>query len=122
MVKNWFRLFKGSTIDLALEIDEAKPGGVISGSFLVKGGNRRQKLKRLECDLVEQEANQKPLAIAPLTTVLMSDVLEPQEVKEIPFRCQLPDSMNNKARYHLQTKLVFDNDSKCFDHDSIRLR
>ncbi|KHE67366.1 sporulation protein [Halobacillus sp. BBL2006] len=109
-------------IDLVLDQNEINPGGKIAGSFHLKGGWTSQKIKRLECDLVKDDHGKKPMIIQPVTTVLMSQTIDPKDKKEFPFHCQLPEQLtpsSERISYRLQTKLVFMDDVKSVDHDEL---
>lgn len=112
-------------VDLVLEDTEAKPGGKISGSIYVQGGWLKQKTTRLECDLVEQIPGGKTKFVAPAKTILMSQEVDINEKKELPFHYRIPNELNpssEKVSYQLRTKLVFKDNSKCTDQDEITVR
>ncbi|SEA23469.1 sporulation-control protein [Thalassobacillus cyri] len=109
-------------VDLVLNTKELTPGSNISGSFHLYGGWVRQRVNRLECDLVKEQAGKKPEFIEPVTTVLMSKTIEANDKTEIPFHYQLPEELpptTEGITYRLQTKIVFKDDVKSFDHDEI---
>lgn len=112
-------------VDLILDETETKPGGKISGSIHVKGGWTSQKTKRLECDLVRHEAGDSYRFVAPAKTILTAQVVDANERRELPFHYQLPNELkptSDGVSYHLMTKLVFKDDSKCSDQDEIVIR
>ncbi|MBM7553547.1 sporulation protein [Thalassobacillus pellis] len=114
--------FGSPKVDLVLENDEYKPGKEISGFFQLHGGWMKQKINRLECDLVKTTPGKKPEVIEVVTTVLMSHMMKANEQKVIPFQYDLPHDLSpsdGRGTYHLQTKLVFENDVKSFDHDEV---
>ncbi|MDC3417154.1 sporulation protein [Aquibacillus salsiterrae] len=124
MINKLLVLFKiGSPkINLQLQNYELKPGECVSGSFLLQGGWVKQKIKRLECDLVRECTGQKPEVIEPVKTLLMSQTIELNERTEIPFSYTLPKALtptSDNVSYRLLTKLVFTDDKKSIDHDEI---
>ncbi|MFC7319774.1 sporulation protein [Halobacillus campisalis] len=123
LIARMFSYFKiGSPkIDLVLHSHKIEAGGHVSGSFHLYGGWFTQKIKRLECDLVKVSAG-KSQPIQPVTTVLMSEVIEPRDQKEFPFRYLVPEALtptDHGCTYRLQTKIVFEDDIKTFDHDEL---
>ncbi|WP_085505374.1 sporulation protein [Thalassobacillus devorans] len=112
-------------VDLILNRNELPPGSTVSGSFHLYGGWVSQRVNRLECDLVKEQAGRKPEFIEPVTTVLMSKTIEANDKTEIPFHYQLPKELSpttNAITYRLRTKIVFKEDVKSFDHDEIIVR
>ena len=108
-------------VDLVLHSNKIETGGHLSGSFHLYGGWFTQKIKRLECDLVKVSAGKAQL-IQPVTTVLMSDVIESGDQKEFPFRYLVPESLtptDESCTYRLQTKIVFEDDIQTLDHDEL---
>ncbi|TWI54076.1 sporulation protein [Halalkalibacter nanhaiisediminis] len=88
MFNKYLNLFKlgSANIDLVLDAAEYLPGERVSGYFKLQGGFRKQKVKRLECDLIAQNKHEKSnQMIETVKTILMSRTLNAKESTEIPF-------------------------------------
>lgn len=123
-MKKWMKILKfGSpTIELILDSNEIIPGEKITGSFHLQGGLRKQKVARLECDLVQKKEGEKPKVIEPVKTILMSSTLSLKEKSEFPFHFRLTKELrptSDTTSYQLRTKLVYQDGSKSTDHDDI---
>ncbi|MEC3884632.1 sporulation protein [Halobacillus sp. HZG1] len=108
-------------VDLVLDPKGEDPY-VLSGVFQLSGSWRKQNIKRLECDLVVIERGKKPLLVQPVTTVLMTRTMEAGGYDEYPFRYELPRTLpplSEGRSYKLQTRLVYENNAKSFDHDEL---
>lgn len=118
-------LFKitSTNVDLQLNNSKAAPGEELSGVFQIQGGRFKKKVKRLECDLViEQPEEGTSKVVDNVKTVLMSKTLESNEKTEIPFSYELPKELvpsSDATSYRLHTKLIFTDDIKRYDHDTI---
>ncbi len=127
MLKKYLSIFKigSANIDLVLDTNEFIPGEKVSGYFKLQGGFRKQKVKRLECDLVVQNREEKSNhIIETVKTILMSRTLHSEESTEIPFTYQLPKGLQptcDNVSYRFHTRLIFSNDIKDTDHDEIRI-
>ncbi|RWZ58898.1 sporulation protein [Halobacillus fulvus] len=117
-LRDWLQ-WKAPKVDLVLETPVKNR--FIEGVFQLYGGWKAQKVSRLECDLIKVVPGQDPQFIEPVTTVLMSRTIEPNGYDEFPFQYQLPEQLDieDGAKYKLQTRLVLENNTKCFDHDEL---
>ncbi|WP_062233448.1 sporulation protein [Fictibacillus sp. FJAT-27399] len=126
MLKKCMSLFKlgQATIDLKLDSYELKPGENVNGFFLLKGRWMKQIIKRLECDLIVQNQEDKTeRMIESVTTIYMYKELSPDGSIEIPMSYQLPDDLISSSptvTYRLQTRLICDN-TRCIDHYEITI-
>ncbi|SDO05521.1 sporulation protein [Halobacillus sp. SY10] len=123
MLTKWMNGLWGGKpkVDLVLDSKGEDPY-VLSGIFQLSGSWRKQNIKRLECDLVVVERGRKPLLVEPVTTVLMTRTMEAGGYDEYPFRYELPRNLpllSEGKSYKLQTRLVYENNAKSFDHDEI---
>lgn len=124
MFNKYLNLFKlgSANIDLVLDADEYLPGERVSGYFKLQGGFRKQKVKRLECDLIAQNKDEK--SIETVKTILMSRTLNAKESTEIPFNYQLPKELQptgDNVSYRFHTRLIFSDDVKDIDHDEVKI-
>ncbi|GGF14797.1 hypothetical protein GCM10010954_11710 [Halobacillus andaensis] len=109
-------------VDLVLDTQEIVPGEKLFGAFHLYGGWRTCKIRRLECDLVITNLNEKTQVVEPIKTVLMSQVMKPKERREISFHYCISSNeipLRSEYRYHLKTRVVFENNVKTFDHDEL---
>ncbi|WP_394218940.1 sporulation protein [Halobacillus trueperi] len=123
MLTKWMDGLKIGTpkVDLVLDSHTQDPH-LLSGTFKLSGSWRKRNIKRLECDLVVVERGEKPVLIEPVTTVLMTRTMEAGGYDEYPFRYELPRNLpllSEGRSYKLQTRLVYENNAKSFDHDEI---
>ncbi|GEN52543.1 sporulation protein [Halobacillus faecis] len=123
MLSKWMNGFRimAPKVDLVLDSKGEDPC-VLSGVFHLSGSWRKQNIKRLECDLVVVERGKKPILVEPVTTVLMTRTMEAGGSDAYPFRYELPRNLpilTEGKSYKLQTRLVFENNAKSFDHDEI---
>jgi sporulation-control protein len=120
-VMNYFNI--GSPhVDLVLAKDKWRPGEKVTGVFQVEGGWIRQKIKRLECDFVKELQDGKVETIDAVTTILMSQTMNPNEKTEIPLQYFLPKDLpctSENITYRFNTRLVFQDDIKRIDHDEV---
>ncbi|MRH43902.1 sporulation protein [Aquibacillus halophilus] len=110
------------TIDLVLTNNEIVPGGNVSGTFHLQGGWIKQKVERLECDLVKEYPGKKTEYIEPVKTILMSKMIHSNDRREIPFTYQMPKDLHPSSTgvsYRFQTKIVYTDNMKSIDHDEI---
>lgn len=111
-------------IDLILQKDMYSPGGIVNGHFSIEGGNIEQKLKRIDCDLVLTELATGAEKVIDTKTILTSTQIQSEELYELPFVFQLPESMipsTNQVSYHFQTKLIFNEGVMSLDQDRIEV-
>jgi sporulation-control protein len=108
-------------IDLVLPKATFYPGEPLNGYFLLEGGIVKQKLRRIDCDLVlvDKHSNEKTIDT---TTIYKSDELEPDETNKLNFVYRLPKQLKaneNGDRYFFKTKLTFDKGVESQDEDWI---
>jgi sporulation-control protein len=108
-------------IDLVLPKTSFHPGEPLNGYFLLEGGIVKQKLRRIDCDLimVDKHSNEKTIDS---TTIYKSDELEPDETNKLYFVYRLPKQLKsneNGIRYLFKTKLTFDKGVESLDEDWI---
>ncbi|MCP3026553.1 sporulation protein [Halobacillus sp. A5] len=109
-------------VDLVLHSYSFKPGDRVKGHFKLDGGWMTYEIKRVECDLIMANSEDRPVFIEPVTTLLTSQVMKPSDSKEIPFHYQIPSNAlpsSEGASYRLQTRVVFEDNYKTFDHDEL---
>lgn len=113
-----------ASIDLVLHKTEFEPGANVKGCFYLKGGWVKQKIKRLECDLIvkNSETNQETMVEA-ATTILMSKIIDSHSMCEFPFSYKLPTDLHHSEflSYRFHTRLIFTNEIKQNDHDEIKI-
>ncbi|OIU71976.1 sporulation protein [Rossellomorea aquimaris] len=108
-------------IDLILPKTEFSPGELLHGYFILKGGIVKQKVRRIDCDLimVDKQATEK---IIDSTTILKSEDLAPDETNRLNFVYRIPKTLQtgqNGIRYLFKTKLTFDKGVESLDEDWI---
>lgn len=110
-------------IDLVLEKDRYRPGEIIRGKFIVKGGLIEQRLNRIDCDLMmSTEPNEsKNGMLLDSITIYTTKVIEPTTTNHIPFTFQLPHSIESRCNssYSFKSKLIFKEGIESIDHDAI---
>ncbi|MBS4190294.1 sporulation protein [Bacillus sp. FJAT-49705] len=111
-------------IDLILEKETYRPGELVKGYFLIKGGTILQELKRIDCDLViidEAEENEK---IVDSVTILTTKSIQSEAINKIPFTFHLPNSAQvstGTLSYRFKTRLAFKKGVESYDQDAIRI-
>ncbi|MDN4526699.1 sporulation protein [Fictibacillus fluitans] len=126
MLKKCMSLFKlgQARVDLILDTKELKPGQNVNGYFHLKGRLVKQIIKRLECDLILHNTEDKTeQMIESVTTIYMSKELASDGSIEIPLSYQLPENLlssSSTVSYRFQTRLICDN-ARCVDHDEITI-
>jgi sporulation-control protein len=110
-------------IDLILPKTEFSPGELLQGCFILKGGIVKQKLRRIDCDLimVDKQSSEK---IVDSTTILKSEDLAPDETNRLNFVYRIPTPLQtgkNGTRYLFKTKLTFDKGVESLDEDWITI-
>ncbi len=111
-------------VDLVLMQNQIMPGSTVNGSFHLKSGWANLEIKRLECDLVKVTEGKKTETVDLVTTILMSKKIEAKEKTEIPFSYRIPADLPPSSEgftYRLNTRLIFSENIKSFDHDEIVL-
>ncbi|KIL51884.1 sporulation protein [Jeotgalibacillus soli] len=127
MLSMWNNLFskRSKHVDLILDSHEFTPGEKVTGSFRLTCGRSKQKLKRLECDLVVKDTNtNEERVIETAATILMSKTLKPDEEAVIPFSYVLPielASTSQNITYRFHTRLIFNENVNRTDHDDIKI-
>lgn len=111
-------------IDLILEKDIYRPGELVKGNFLVKGGTIEQQLKRIDCDLVKTcEGDKTEEEIIDSVTIFTSKLIESDATNQVPFTFRLPKTMQPavSASYRFQSRLAFKQGVESLDHDVIQV-
>ncbi|MBT2758749.1 sporulation protein [Mesobacillus foraminis] len=111
-------------IDLILQEDTYKPGEMVHGYFLIKGGTIEQQLKRIECDLVMVDTEADEERIMDTVTILTSTLIESQAANQISLTFRLPDSARPSSEtlsYRFKTRLVFSEGVESIDQDAIKI-
>ena len=110
-------------IDLILEKDTYRPGEIVKGNFIVKGGLIEQRLNRIDCDLMMcNEPNEsKNEKLLDSITIYTTKVIESSTTNHIPFTFQLPQSIDSTCNpsYRFKSKLTFKQGIESVDHDEI---
>ncbi len=109
-------------VDLIINTNEAMYGEVISGRFHIKGGRKKQKLKRLECTLMKEQHDGSRETIEPITTILMSKYLHEKEDLIVPFTFRISTNIEPstpKCTYTFHTTLFFADNKVSEDHDEL---
>ncbi|MCA1053767.1 sporulation protein [Rossellomorea aquimaris] len=110
-------------IDLVLPKTVFSPGELLNGHFLLEGGIVKQKLKRIECDLIMVDKHSQERTIDS-TTIYKREELKPDETNKLNFVYRLPKTLkaNEKGvRYLFKTKLTFDKGVESLDEDWISI-
>ncbi|RFU60479.1 sporulation protein [Peribacillus glennii] len=110
-------------IDLVLNKETYAPGEPVHGHFLIKGGTIDQQLKRIDCDLIAIDNNGSEKVINS-KTILSSARIISEEMNQISFAFQLPDSVpasTDGLTYRFHTKLAFNEGASSRDEDAIQI-
>lgn len=110
-------------IDLILEKDKYRPGEIVKGKFIVKGGLIEQRLNRIDCDLMmstEPDVSKNEKLLDSIT-IFTTKVIESATTNHIPFSFQLPHSIDSTCNpsYRFKSKLTFKQGIESTDHDAI---
>ncbi|MEH7387686.1 sporulation protein [Bacillus sp. JJ1521] len=111
-------------IDLMLEKETYRAGEEVKGHFLIKGGTILQQLKRIDCDLVLIESQEKNEEIVDSITILTTECIQADAINKIPFTFRLPNSARistGSLCYRFKTRLAFTKGVESFDQDAIRI-
>lgn len=111
-------------IDLLLQKDVYKPGEVVYGTFSIKGGIIHQKLKKIDCHLIATNKTAGTEKIMGVTTILTSKQIDSEEMHNLPFVFNLPESIlpsTDELAYHFQTRLIFDEGVTSQDQDRVQI-
>jgi sporulation-control protein len=108
-------------IDLVLPKTAFRPGELLNGYFFLEGGIVKQKLRRIDCDLVmvDKYSTEK---IIDSTTIYKTEELEPDETNKLNFVYRIPKTLQTDEkgiRYLFKTKLTFDKGVESLDEDWI---
>ena len=108
-------------IDLILEKDTYRPGEIVKGNFIVKGGLIEQRLNRIDCDLMMSAELNKNEKLLDSITIYTTKVIESATTNHIPFSFQLPHSIDSVCNpsYRFKSKLTFKQGIESVDHDEI---
>ncbi|MEK4539187.1 sporulation protein [Peribacillus sp. FSL K6-1552] len=99
-------------------------GERVTGEFFIIGGICEQKIKRLECDLVQIDKMNNTQQIIDTTTILTTKFIEEEQEIRIPFSFQLPVSAavsSEYISYRFNTRLFFDKGVISEDQDIIQV-
>ncbi|WP_175989273.1 sporulation protein [Bacillus sp. Marseille-Q1617] len=108
-------------IDLVLPKTTFHPGELLNGYFFLEGGIVKQKLRRIDCDLVMVDKYSTEKTIDS-TTILKSEELQPDETNKLNFVYRIPKTLQSDEkgiRYLFKTKLTFDKGVESLDEDWI---
>ena len=111
-------------IDLVLEKETYRAGEEVKGYFLIKGGTTLQQLKRIDCDLVLIDSEEKSKEIVDSITILTTNCIPADAINKIPFTFKLPNSTpasSSSLTYRFNTRLAFKEGVESFDQDAIRI-
>ncbi len=111
-------------IDLVLEKETYRAGEEVKGYFLIKGGTTIQQLKRIDCDLVLIDNEEKSEEIVDCITILTTNSIPADTINKIPFTFKLPNSTpasSGSLTYRFKTRLAFKEGVESFDQDAIRI-
>ncbi|QED49573.1 sporulation protein [Cytobacillus dafuensis] len=111
-------------IDLILEKETYKPGELVKGYFLIKGGTILQELKRIDCDLVINDGAEENEKIVESITILTTKSIQSEAINKIPFTFPLPNSAQvstGTLSYRFKTRLAFKKGVESYDQDAIRI-
>ncbi|MEH7379974.1 sporulation protein [Bacillus sp. JJ1533] len=111
-------------IDLILEKETYRAGEEVKGYFLIKGGTTLQQLKRIDCDLVLIDIEEKCKEIIDSITILTTNSIPADTINKIPFTFKLPNSTpasTGSLSYRFKTRLVFKKGVESIDQDAIRI-
>ncbi|MFE4243704.1 sporulation protein [Peribacillus butanolivorans] len=111
-------------IDLKLPKVKYGLGERVTGEFFIIGGICEQKIKRLECDLVQIDKMSNTQQIIDTTTILTTKFIEEEQEIRIPFSFHLPVSASVSSEhisYRFNTRLFFDKGVISEDQDIIQV-
>ena len=111
-------------VDLILENNVFGPGEGVSGHFFIKGGTIEQKIKRIECDLIQKNVVTNIESIIDSVTIFISRLIDSNEDNTMPFSFHLPndiDVSNTELSYLFKTRLIFDEGMTSVDLDHIQI-
>ena len=111
-------------IDLILEKEIYSPGEQVKGYFLIKGGTTLQQLKRIDCDLVINDNENKTEQIVDSVTILTSESIRSATDSKMPFTFRLPHSVRattDSVSYRFKTRLSFKQGVESVDQDAIMI-
>lgn len=108
-------------VDLILDNNRLEPGERIKGEFQLKGPKSKKKVSRLECDLMQvNEENESETMVEIAATIYMSKTIDHESFTKVPFTYSLPENLP-QTKYRFRTRLVFDKNVQCTDHDEIEI-
>lgn len=113
-----------SQIDLILEKETYKPNEQVKGHFFIKGGIIEQDLKRIDCDFVMVNEKEETEEVVDDTTILLTESIESEGDKKIPFIFQLPKHIHpsdESHSYKFKTRLIFKQGVESMDTDEIKI-
>ncbi len=111
-------------IDLILEKETYRPGDSVKGYFLITGGTIEQKIKQIDCDLVQTDKKQGIEKIIKTTSIQNSAIISSEESNKIPFVFQLPVTVSVSSKvisYRFTTRLTFYKGLESRDQDFIKI-
>ncbi|PKG24251.1 sporulation protein [Niallia nealsonii] len=112
-------------VDLMINTNEAMYQEVVSGSFHIKGGRKKLKLKRLECSLIKEYQDGYEEKVETVTTILMSKFLHEKEDLIVPFTFQLSTKIEPSTpgfTYKFHTNLFFADNKVREDYDELIIK
>ncbi|MHC0039109.1 sporulation protein [Pseudoneobacillus sp. C159] len=113
-----------ATIDLTLPNEHYKPGEIINGFFLIKGGTIEQQLQRIDCDLVMTDLTTGNEKVIDTTTIYTTKQIQAEERSQLSFTFKLPEELpcsTPERSYHFKTRLTFDEGVESKDQDVITI-
>jgi sporulation-control protein len=111
-------------VDLIIDENVYRPGELVNGYFLLKGGTIEQKIKRIESDLVQINKLLDTEKVIGSTTILTSQQIDSEEQSKTPFTFLLPESLEDttaEVSYRFKTRLIFNEGVKSLDQDHITI-
>lgn len=111
-------------VDLIIDENVYRPGEIVNGYFLLKGGTIEQKIKRIESDLVQINKSLDTEKVIGSTTILTSQQIDSEEQSKTPFTFLLPESLEDTTpdvSYRFKTRLIFNEGVKSLDQDHITI-
>jgi sporulation-control protein len=109
-------------VDLIINTTEATYGEIISGSFHINGGRKKQKLKRLECILIKVHRDGYEETVETISTILMSKFIHEKEDLAVPFIYQISTNIEPTTpefTYKFHTNPIFADNKVSEDHDEL---
>lgn len=109
-------------IDLVLPKDTYRPGELITGYYLIKGGTIKQQIKRIDSELIKIDQSKGIEKIIDAPTILTSKLIQSDELYKISFSFELPSTIpvsSEKISYRFNTKLIFSEGVESKDQDNI---